>query len=247
MLLAQTTDVLFNTRNYSEGAMDIKESIILVTSAGSVLGRTCSNHFAHLGATLVLCDQNPSALKASYEQISAFSDKVYAMNVCSDNTTSINLLFDQIESQLGATPDVIVNCWTSSPMPSLMAPEPMSTYIDHLSSAARFLYTYGQVSAERFRSKEKKGVIVNVISHDNHEDLTGVESMAALVSGFTHSWAKELTPFNIRVGGVIPSVNHTSEDLDERHWAQIQDELVRNTAYIVANEYFSGRVVTTEV
>ncbi|HCG5597942.1 TPA: SDR family oxidoreductase [Vibrio parahaemolyticus] len=247
MLIAQTTGVLFFTHGYSEGAMDIKESIILVTSAGSVIGRTCSSHFAHLGATLILCDQNSSALKASYDQIRVFTDKVYAMNVCSDNPTSINLLFDQIESQLRATPDVIVNCWTSSPMPSLMAPEPMSIYIDHLSSAARFLYTYGQVGAERFRARNKKGVIVNVISHDNHEDLTGVESMAALVSGFTHSWAKELTPFNIRVGGVIPSVSHTREDLDERHWAEIQDELVRNTAYIVSNEYFSGRVVATEV
>ncbi|ALR15033.1 SDR family oxidoreductase [Vibrio natriegens] len=227
--------------------MDIKESIILVTSAGSVIGRTCSSHFAHLGATLILCDQNADSLKESYEQISAFTNKVFAMHVCSDDTTSINLLFDQIESELGATPDVVVNCWTSSPMPSLMAPEPMSIYIDHLSSAARFLYTYGQVSAERFRSRNKKGVIVNVISHDNHEDLTGVESLAALVSGFTHSWAKELTPFNIRVGGVIPSVSHTKEDLDAIHWAEIQDELVRNTEYIVANEYFSGRVVSTEV
>ncbi|WMN86501.1 SDR family oxidoreductase [Vibrio parahaemolyticus] len=227
--------------------MDIKESIILVTSAGSVIGRTCSSHFAHLGATLILCDQNADALKESYEQISAFTNKVFAMHVCSDDTTSINLLFDQIESELGATPDVVVNCWTSSPMPSLMAPEPMSIYIDHLSSAARFLYTYGQVAADRFRSRNKKGVIVNVISHDNHEDLTGVESLAALVSGFTHSWAKELTPFNIRVGGVIPSITHTKEDLDEIHWAEIQDELVRNTEYIVANEYFSGRVVSTEV
>jgi NAD(P)-dependent dehydrogenase (short-subunit alcohol dehydrogenase family) len=227
--------------------MDIKESIILVTSAGSLIGRTCSNHFAHLGATLILCDQDSSALNASFEQISAFTDKVYAMHVHSDDTTSTNLLFDQIESELNATPDVVVNCWTSSPMPSLMAPEPLSTYIDHLSSAARFLYTYGQVAAERFRARNKKGVIVNVISHDNHEDLTGVESMAALVSGFTYSWAKELTPFNIRVGGVIPSVSHTKEDIDEVHWAEIQDELVRNTAYIVSNEYFSGRVVSTEI
>ncbi|MGP8309232.1 SDR family oxidoreductase [Vibrio sp. YIC-376] len=227
--------------------MDIKESIILVTSAGSLIGRTCSNHFAHLGATLILCDQDSSALKASYDQIRAFTDKVYAMHVHSNDTTSTNLLFDQIESELDATPDVVVNCWTSSPMPSLMAPEPLSTYIDHLSSAARFLYTYGQVAAERFRARNKKGVIVNVISHDSHEDLTGVESMAALVSGFTYSWAKELTPFNIRVGGVIPSVTHTKEDIDEVHWAEIQDELVRNTAYIVANEYFSGRVVSTEV
>ena len=111
----------------------------------------------------------------------------------------------------------------------------------------RQLYTYGQVGAERFRNRNKKGVIVNVISHDDHQDLTGVESMAALVSGFTLSWAKELTPFNIRVGGVIPSLNHMKEDLDERHWAEIQDELVRNTAYIVSNEYFSGRVMSTEV
>ncbi|BBL89388.1 short-chain dehydrogenase [Vibrio rotiferianus] len=244
MLKAQTTG--YHCLN-SEGVMDIKDSIILVTAAGSVLGRTCSNHFAHLGATLVLCDSNPQNLSASYAQIKTFTDKVYAINVCGDTPTSINLLFDQIESQLNASPDVIVNCWTSSPMPSLMDPEPMNTYIDHLSSAARFLYTYGQVGAERFRNRNKKGVIVNVISHDDHQDLTGVESMAALVSGFTLSWAKELTPFNIRVGGVIPSLNHMKEDLDERHWAEIQDELVRNTAYIVSNEYFSGRVVSTEV
>lgn len=227
--------------------MDISESMILVTSAGSVIGRTCSSHFAHLGATLILCDQDSGALQASYDQISAFSDKVYAMHVYSNDTTATNLLFDQIESELGAIPDVVVNCWTSSPMPNLMAPEPMSIYIDHLSSAARFLYTYGQVAAERFRSSGKKGVIINVVSHDNHEDLTGIESMAALVSGFTYSWAKELTPFNIRVGGVIPSVTHAKDDLDEIHWAEVQDELVRNTAYIVANEYFSGRVVSTEV
>jgi len=227
--------------------MDINESIILVTSAGSVIGKTCANHFAHLGATLILCDQNSSALKASHEQLSAFTDKVYVMNMCCDNTTSINLLFDQIESQIHTTPDVIVNCWASSPMPGLIAPEPMSTYIDHLSSVIRFLCIYSQVGAERFRARNKKGVIVNVISYDSHEDLTGIESMAAVVSGFTHSWAKELTPFNIRVGGVIPSVNHTREELNERHWAEIQDELVRNTAYIITNDYFSGRVVATEV
>ncbi|MGR5325586.1 SDR family oxidoreductase [Vibrio alfacsensis] len=227
--------------------MDIKHSVILITSAGSVLGRTCSSHFAHLGATVVLCDEDLSSLNETYHQISVFSDKVYEINVCSANTTSVNLLFDKIESRLGTTPDVVVNCWTCSTLPSLMAPEPMSTYIDHLSSAARCLYTYGQVSAERFRSRKKKGVIVNVISHDNHVNLTGVESIAALVSGFTYSWAKELTPFNIRVGGVIPSVSHSSENVEESHWAEVQDELVRNTAYIVTNDYFSGRVVTTEV
>ncbi|HFQ5059131.1 TPA: short-chain dehydrogenase, partial [Vibrio vulnificus] len=35
--------------------------------------------------------------------------------------------------------------------------------------------------------------------------------------------------------------------IDATHWAQVQDELIRNAEYIVANEYFSGRVVTTEI
>ncbi len=227
--------------------MDIKQSIILVTSAGSVIGRTCASHFAHLGATLILCDKDANALQTSYEQIRTFTGNVFAIKACGDDSPSVNLLFDEIQTQLGEAPDVIVNCWTGSPMPSLMTPEPMSSYIDHLSSAARFLYSYGQVGAERIRMCNKKGVIVNVISHDNHEDLNGVESMAALVSGFTHSWAKELTPFNIRVGGVIPSVCHSKEERDPTHWAEVQDELVRNTAYIVSNEYFSGRVVSTEI
>ena len=54
----------------------------------------------------------------------------------------------------------------------------------------------------------------------------------------TQSWAKELTPFNIRVGGVVPTVEH-----DNTHWAEVQDELIRNTEYIVSNDYFSGRVM----
>ncbi|CAM2853532.1 SDR family oxidoreductase [Vibrio mytili] len=232
---------------YSEDVMDIKDSIILVTSAGSVIGRTCASHFAHLGAILILCDQDSNALRTSYDQISAFTDNVYAMKALDDDPASIQLMFDKIHEQLGEAPDVIVNCWTSTPMPGLMTPEPMNVYIDHLSSATRFLYAYGQVGAERLRAENKKGVIVNVISHDNHEDLSGIENVAALVSGFTHSWAKELTPFNIRVGGVIPSVSQTKEGRNATHWSEVQDELVRNTAYIVSNEYFSGRVVATEV
>ncbi|PNQ58659.1 SDR family oxidoreductase [Vibrio sagamiensis] len=227
--------------------MDIKESTIIITSAGSIIGRTCANHFAHLGATLILCDQSLCALQTTYDQVRSTSSKAYAMKVCSHSTTSIKLLFDQIELELGETPDVIINCWTSSPMPSLMSSEPTSVYLSYFTDATRFLYTYGQVSAERFHISKKKGVIVNVVSHDNHDDLTGVESMTALVCGLTHSWAKELSEFNIRVGGVIPATHHTEESINARHWAQVQDELVRNTAYIISNDYFSGRVVTTEV
>lgn len=63
-----------------------------------------------------------------------------------------------------------------------------------------------------------------------------------MVSGFTQSWAKELTPFNIRVGGVVPQVESANDEAV--HWSEIREELIRNTEYIVANEYFSGRVMS---
>ncbi len=69
---------------------------------------------------------------------------------------------------------------------------------------ASTLFAFSQISAERLREEEKEGVIVNVISHDDFHDVSGLEGANSMITGFTHSWAKELTPFGIRVGGVVP-------------------------------------------
>jgi NAD(P)-dependent dehydrogenase (short-subunit alcohol dehydrogenase family) len=103
---------------------------------------------------------------------------------------------------------------------------------------AATMFSFGQATAERMRKEKKNGVIVNVISHPEYQDLSGFDNATSMVAGFTQSWAKELTPFNIRVGGVVPTLEHS-----ESHWAEIQDELIRNTEYIVSNDYFSGRVM----
>ncbi|EIZ1171421.1 SDR family oxidoreductase [Vibrio vulnificus] len=227
--------------------MDINNSLILVTSAGSLLGRTVAAHFARLGAIVILCDHDQAALNDAHKGLYAITQDVYPIILKDHRHTSIQNLFDHIEAQFNRVPDVLVNCWTSSPLPLLSQDATSEAFIEKLSSTAGTLYGYVQVCAERMRRTQTKGVIVNVISHDDHENFSGVESVTSLVSGFTHCWAKELTPFNIRVGGVIPSVSHFREQTDASHWAQVQDELIRNTEYIIANEYFSGRVVTTEV
>ncbi|EHH1224160.1 SDR family oxidoreductase [Vibrio vulnificus] len=227
--------------------MDIKNALILVTSAGSLLGRTVAAHFARLGAIVILCDQDQTSLSDTHKELYAITQDVYPITLQDYSQSSIQSLFDHIQAQFNRVPNVLVNCWTSSPLPLLNTEATSEGFIEKLSSTAGALYGYVQVCAERMRRTETKGVIVNVISHDDHLNFTGVESVTSLVSGFTHSWAKELTPFNIRVGGVIPSVSHHHGQIDATHWAQVQDELIRNAEYIVANEYFSGRVVTTEI
>ena len=47
--------------------------------------------------------------------------------------------------------------------------------------------------------EQKNGVIVNVIATPEYQDLSGFANAASMVAGFTQSWAKQLTPFNIRV------------------------------------------------
>jgi NAD(P)-dependent dehydrogenase (short-subunit alcohol dehydrogenase family) len=110
---------------------------------------------------------------------------------------------------------------------------------------ASSLFGFGQATAERMMQEKKKGVIVNIVSYEDYRDLSGFENASSMVAGFTQSWAKELTPFNIRVGGVVPALSHVTND-DDYHWAEVQDELIRNTEYIVSNEYFSGRVMAAE-
>ncbi|MEZ9564783.1 SDR family oxidoreductase [Vibrio artabrorum] len=227
--------------------MEIKSSIILVTSAGSRLGGTIANHFVNLGATVILCDSDPQALQTTYSQCTRFSDSVYYYTLDSNDNQAISRVFDFIQTTFNTTPDVLVNNWISSPMPSLIGDQPVSRFITDLSSMASTLFSFGQICAERLREENKEGVIVNVISHDDFHDVSGLESANSMITGFTHSWAKELNPFGIRVGGVVPAVHNSDGKLNRCHWAQLQDELTRTTEYIVSNDYFSGRVVAAEV
>ncbi|HGH8127009.1 TPA: short-chain dehydrogenase, partial [Vibrio cholerae] len=82
----------------------------------------------------------------------------------------------------------------------------------------------------------------NVVCYNTVQDRSGIVSANSMVSGFTQSWAQELTPFNIRVGGVVPQIASANDEIV--HWSEMREELIRNTEYIVSNEYFSGRVMS---
>ncbi len=228
--------------------MDIKNSSILITSAGSLLGRTLASHFAQLGAMTMLCDHRQEQLNVTYQHLRSFTNRVARFHVQGFDNCNVADLFDAIDEHQGQAPDVLVNCWTSSPMPALSDSRSSHTYMEKLTNTASNLLNYGQVCSERMKREDRRGVIVNVMSHGDHQNFSGVESVTSLVSGFTHSWARELNPFNIRVGGVVPSLSkNQTGTVEAAHWAEVQDELIRNTEYIVSNEYFSGRVVTAEV
>ncbi|MFB9133655.1 SDR family oxidoreductase [Vibrio sp. AK197] len=220
--------------------MDIKSSLILITSAGTRFGATLAMHFISLGAKVVLCDSNKSELHKTYQCCRTLSHRVYQYPLSDHAYESIHQLFDDIESDLGQAPDVLINHFTPDAIPPLMDAHSAATAGQSMSTLASMLFSYSQATAERLRRNQSQGVIVNVISQDNSPNIAGFENAASVVSGFTQSWGKELNPFNIRVGAVIPSYDDCLEQL---RWGELQDELIRNIEYIVSNDYFSGRVM----
>jgi len=218
--------------------MKINSSVVLVTSAGSQLGSTMACHFASLGATVILCDKETPQLMHAYKLCCEVSDDIYQFPIPDHSLDSTQALFEFIDRQIHRSPDVLINAITVQAMPNIFDHSASDVFTQRLSLMAATLFTFGQATAERMREEKKNGVIVNVISHQDYQDLSGLDNATSMVAGFTQSWAKQLTPFNIRVGGVVPGVEH-----DSMHWAEIQDELIRNTEYIVSNDYFSGRVM----
>ncbi|UUM31331.1 SDR family oxidoreductase [Vibrio japonicus] len=218
--------------------MNITNSVVLVTSAGSQLGSTLACHFVSLGATVVLCDKESHQLTDTFKLCREISSDVYQFPILDHSLESISALFAFIDQQIHRSPDVLINALTVEAMPNIFDHAASDAFTQNLALIAAKLFTYGQATAERMRQEKKHGVIVNVISHNNYQDISGLDNAASMVTGFTQSWAKQLTPFNIRVGGVVPNLEHHST-----HWSKIRDELIRNTEYIVANDYFSGRVM----
>ncbi|MCW8346719.1 SDR family oxidoreductase [Vibrio sp. ZSDZ65] len=223
--------------------MIIKDSVVLITSAGTTLGAMLAIHFSRLGAHVFLCDTDASKLHSTYVRCKDMTHQVEKVLISDISMPNIEQLFNAVEQKSGKVPDVLVNHWLSLPRQSLTDTISGRQFITQFSLLASSLFMFGQVAAERM-SQGQSGVIVNVVAQEPNQNLSDLDNTMSMVSGFTKSWAKELEPHNVRVGGVIPMKSHNFNI--SGHWAEIQDELTRTTEYIVTNDYFSGRVVSTE-
>ncbi len=221
--------------------MDISNSIMVITSAGSVLGSALAERLVLFGARVILVDHQYQPLIDTYQRCKALSSEVHYYYVETYDRQSINALLDFVQLKYDQAPDVVINNWNTQPLPSIIEETPIEQFSHNIASMASTLFTFVQLSSERMRAQHKEGVIVNIVTNSDHEQSNGYDNSASMISGFTQSWAKELSPYNIRVGAVLP--NQASIQ-SQQHLSQIIDEYVRNTEYIVENEYFSGRVMS---
>lgn len=222
--------------------MDIKSSVILITSASSPIGSMLATHFVKLGAKIILCDREPLGLAETYRSCYSISNQVAYFHLHDCSPESIECLLDMAEQRFGRVPDVLINNLPSAPLPSLVGEIPCDNFIQELTTTTYSLFNFSHACAVRMRQRQTRGVIVNVVCEHALQHPAQMDSTNSMLSGFTQSWAKELTPFNIRVAGVIPQFSCANDEVI--NWCEAREELIRNTEYIVTNEYFSGRVMS---
>jgi NAD(P)-dependent dehydrogenase (short-subunit alcohol dehydrogenase family) len=201
-------------------------------------------HFAHLGARVILCDTDAQQLAIAYDKCCEVSSNVEQKLIPDNSCETIDALFFSIQQEYGCFPDVLVNNWSALRLNPLANGTTCEAFISKYSQLASSLLMFGQVAANKMRER-RSGVIVNIASQEPEYRNCDLENTSSLVTGFTKSWALELKPFNVRVGGVVPI--RSDQFCSASHWNEIQQELIRNTEYIISNDYFSGRVVSTQL
>ncbi|MGO1295812.1 MAG: SDR family oxidoreductase [Vibrio sp.] len=219
--------------------MKIQGAVVLITSAGSVMGRMLSLHYAELGARLVLCDHQPRRLEETHALCSALKASTISYTLSTTPTDDIDALLEYVEQTYKQAPNILINHWPNSAPPSLLiTAEQTDACLAQWRLMTHNFFVFGQRCAQRMCQSCNPGVSINTVSFSRISDEYATDSANAMLMGFTQSWAKELMPYHIRVGGVIP--HSQGEQFQHHDYA----ELTRHTEYIVANDYFSGRVVT---
>lgn len=227
--------------------MHIGQSVAIITDAGNPIGKAIALHFASLGATLALVDNNEAELKKTLQSCCKINKASAAFYMPCYDETNIHSLFQQVSEQLG-TVNILLNTWTGTEIPHLLSPTSIADFNNIMQNSAASFFIFGKVAAEFMQYQPHQSVIVNLaLSHENHHPHTPTTSKT-IVSGLTQNWANELSHLNIRVGGIVP-INLQDKSYDQYTIVNIpmQDEIARNIEYIVRNDSFNGRMIESEI
>ncbi|HVY22049.1 MAG TPA: SDR family oxidoreductase [Steroidobacteraceae bacterium] len=244
--------------------MQVKDKLIAITGAGKGIGRAMSLLFASRGAHLALMDVNDTDLQHTASLCSAHGVKAgtYRCNVASED--DVIAAFDKVASDFKRL-DVLINnagilrdamlVKRDNHQVKKMSLEHWQQVID-VNLTGVFLC--GREAAEHMIKFGNGGVIINLssISRAGNIGQSNYAAAKAGVASLTVVWAKELARYGIRTGAIAPGFIHTDilnampEQILQSVLAQVPlrrggqpEEVAAAAAFIVENDYFSGRVI----
>ncbi len=217
-----------------------QDFVVIVTGAGTGIGRATARAFALEGAKVVLAELNPDLCSSVAAEIRAANG--FALEVPTDvgNPDSVESMIERVKLEFGRV-DALVN--NAGVFPRIAWDDLRLEDWDrthNINLRGMFLCCK---AVTPIMQAQKSGVIINLSSLvfllGAHTEMTHYISSKGGVVGFTRSLARELGIHNIRVNAVSPGAVQTESE------AAVVTP--RDEALVLANQCLQTRVQPSDI
>jgi citronellol/citronellal dehydrogenase len=183
--------------------------VVLVSGAGTGIGRAIAHWAARLGARLVLCGRDAEKLTDAAAALGRYGNEVMTHALTIRDPEAVAGLFDAAWRRFGRVDILVNNAGGQFPSPAIdITPKGWNAVIDtNLSGTWHMM----QAAARRWRDAALPGSIVNIVAVTGR-GMPGIAHTTAARAGVIHlakTLAIEWAPLNIRVNCVAPGLIST--------------------------------------
>ncbi|MEO6469774.1 MAG: SDR family oxidoreductase [Acidimicrobiia bacterium] len=180
---------------------------VVVTGAGTGLGKAIASEFARLGASIVIASRRPEHLDAGRAAMEAIGAPVLTVECDIREADSIAAMFDAAVDRFGLPSVLTNNAAANFPVPAEdMSPNAWRTVVDITLTGT---YLCSREFARRHLDARTPGSIVNVGASYAWTGGPGFAHSAAAKAGvknLTETLAVEWGPYGIQVNGLVPGL-----------------------------------------
>ncbi len=191
--------------------MELENKVVVITGAGSGIGKACASHFVAEGATVIVADINLKSATDTAQSLANQKGKALPIKMDVTDYDEVAKELQNIVNALGQI-DIMVN--NAGIMNDLRAPTADHTFDDwdRVIAINQTGVFYCLKASLKHMMNQGHGSIVNIASlaglKASGHNLAYSASKFAVV-GMTKSAAMEYAPYNIRINAVCPSYTQT--------------------------------------
>jgi 3-oxoacyl-[acyl-carrier protein] reductase len=180
--------------------------VVIVTGAGSGLGRAIAARFAQEGAHVVVCDVNAETAQASAAHIASQGGLALAHVADVSKDAQVDALFDAALARFG-TIDVLVNnaALTSSTTRHFLEGDP-AWWRNVMDVNLNSVYLCCNRAAH-IMARAGRGCIINLSSggaSKAHRGMAAYDAAKGAIEALTRALALDLAPYGVRVNAIVP-------------------------------------------
>ncbi|GGK24324.1 putative oxidoreductase YoxD [Caldalkalibacillus thermarum] len=222
----------------------LHQQVVMITGAGSGLGRETAFLFAAEGARVAICDRDEASIKAVGQALQEAQREVLAVTSDVSQEEQVAAFVDQVLNHYGHI-DILINNAAVFEYCHIVD-LPLDSWLYHFQNNATSAFLMSRAVVPLMR-KQKKGLIINLTSGLAQTGAAGFGAYSAskaAVEMLTYSLDEEESKHNIKVLAFDPGVMRTGMQGVGEDPAVVAPKLL--TLVQRAAQFDSSRVVRIE-